>query len=306
MQYRTSYIINYENELIKEYSDLKKTNNEIRNKLIELSKDMPDLYNTLSELKLKEQMEITFNDYSILLDKNLENSINTLLNDYYLLNTKKIREIFEIRKRILKKRNERFGPDNYRAAINVVSEFYNDISIDLMKNKKNFLENYSYSDKSHDEQFLLEFAKPSDIKICRLEEWNMEIKKINKPQFDYYSNNLEELREKGFAKIHLSSFLSDTIDSDLIQCKIEFSLFLDSNEIVDDKTSYSKDEIDAQLNAVYIVTIKKDNETSKEIIEFSKINVEPYIRRDVLEFCNNIGIPVFSLPYRFWDKDDTI
>ncbi|MEA0565007.1 hypothetical protein [Lysinibacillus irui] len=133
----------------------------------------------------------------------------------------------------------------------------------------------------------------------------MKIIDIKKERFSYYSNDVEKLAEVGYVKMNYTSSLIKPVDKndaeDIVKCDIEYSLYLHSEEISD--TIETEDiETDACISGKYAVIVDHNNQPDDELIEFASTTVEPYIRRDIIEFCKEIQIPTFPLPYRFWDR----
>ncbi|MEA0565006.1 hypothetical protein [Lysinibacillus irui] len=154
IEYRTMY----ENEVNKQYHELKEIYSEIQKKLKELSEKNPELYNELEDSLIKDEVNFIFNGEDFKkFNLKKEEFIEEALLDYHTLKTQSLSEIFAVRKRMLNKRNEKLNDTNYRTALSLTSEFFNDVYIDVLKNKLIF--STKNKDQNKQNLFGIEFKK---------------------------------------------------------------------------------------------------------------------------------------------------
>lgn len=130
---------------------------------------------------------------------------------------------------------------------------------------------------------------------------NYNVLNVSKVSLQYSCKDASGLMEKGFAKMNFETeFLQNEKVEDISKVIIDFLLLLDTQKI--DEDNVSKTEVDAFFEASYVVMIQSDeieNMFEKDILHF----IEPYIRKDVFDFCNEVGLPNIDVPYRFWKND---
>lgn len=137
IEYRTMY----ENEVNKQYHSLKEIYEEIQLKLKELSEKNPDLYNEIEDLSIEEEFNFVINGNEFEISNfDKKEFIEEMLCEYHFLKSDSLSKLFKVRKRMLDKRNDKLTSENYRTALSMTSEFYNDIYIDILKNKLTFIE----------------------------------------------------------------------------------------------------------------------------------------------------------------------
>lgn len=146
MYYTTMIIQEYNHKLSKKYKEL-------CNNYIKLKEKAEDLYqdNITNEL-YKDKLEYGIDD-TVIKDTYFQKYVtdkkkgieNLLKNEVYLYE-EKISKTFDVRKRMLNRRLENLELDNIGTTLNVLREFYNDIYIDIERNRKS--ENQIYKDNN--------------------------------------------------------------------------------------------------------------------------------------------------------------
>lgn len=147
---------------------------------------------------------------------------------------------------------------------------------------------------------------------------------LKKTRMKYFINDFGDIREKGTAMFGLETSQRQIegakdvfeIDEDnliFLQFKIDFDLiYLDkNNSFLRDKEpkDIQDDEVSARLKFRFegILTVNKDEYVqdenfselfNKEITRFT----EPYIRKEIREFTNELEIPMFPLPFNFFNE----
>lgn len=140
---------------------------------------------------------------------------------------------------------------------------------------------------------------------------DLDLLDIRKTSLNYFVKG--EIRDEGLVR---STIKIDSVDiesenqeeiSNLRIFNVNFDLiFLDSDaeEEVGKKLDLPEEDMFARLrfNMKTTVRIKTDDSFEDEKINKSILyNIEPYIHKEVKEFCDEIEIPKFSLPLRFWE-----
>lgn len=136
LHFTTTIIQEYNHELSKQYKELCNNYVSLKEKVEVLYQD--NISNELYSEKLEYGIDDTvikdtyFQKYITDKKKGIE---NLLKNEVYLYE-KKISKTFDVRKRILDRRLNNLELDNIGTTLNVLREFYNDIYIDIERNRK--------------------------------------------------------------------------------------------------------------------------------------------------------------------------
>lgn len=147
---------------------------------------------------------------------------------------------------------------------------------------------------------------------------------FKKTRMKYFINDFSDIREKGTAMFGLETSQRQIEDAKdvfeieedhliFLQFKIDFDLiYLDkNNSFLRDKEpkDIQDDEVSARLKFRFegILTVNKEKYAqdesfselfNKEIIRFT----EPYIRKEIREFTNELEIPMFPLSFDFLNQ----
>lgn len=141
----TSYIQEYNHQLSNKFKELNETYSTLKNDTRKLYDE--NINNKLHEKKLNYYvdtvaLDIDGENYFRSYETEKEVAIKNLLQNDYYLNQDNILKTFNIRKKILNKRIEQLNMDNIGTTLNVLREFYNDIHLDVKRNKKRELVSY--------------------------------------------------------------------------------------------------------------------------------------------------------------------
>ncbi|MYL56220.1 hypothetical protein GLW20_01715 [Virgibacillus halodenitrificans] len=130
---------------------------------------------------------------------------------------------------------------------------------------------------------------------------NITILDVTKTALNFFCEETENLLEKGYANLHVDVSLSDLRDDESLKAAyINFSAFISSmpfEEVEDLEKVEAKIKITHRM--IFNSTMNIENIEEAEVL----LNIEPFIRREVLVFCAEVGIPPIPLPYRFWENE---
>lgn len=144
------HVQEYNHHLSQKYKALCGNYNKLRSEVDKLYKD--NLCNDVYEDKLLNHVDdISVNAFSKEIFRKYEVSkkevIKRHLDSYYYLNENTISKIFDVREKMLNKKIDSLTLNNIGTSMNILREFYNDVQIDIERNKKNEIGNsISYKD----------------------------------------------------------------------------------------------------------------------------------------------------------------
>lgn len=141
----------------------------------------------------------------------------------------------------------------------------------------------------------------------------LELVDIRKTFLKYFVNDIDEIKDKGIVKtkIRIEQFeIEDENGNKLLNpqiCNIHLDLiFLNSEFELEKevKEEFEDEETLARLQLIMKTIINVETEHKIETEEFNRkilSMAEPYIRKDIRDFCDEIELPKFSLPLMFWE-----
>jgi len=173
------HVQEYNHHLSQRYKALCVNYEKLRSEVDKLYKDnlANDIYgdkllNHVDDIFVNELSKEIFRKYEV----NKKDVIKRNLGSYYYLNESTIAKVFEVRERMLNKKINSLTLNNIGTSMNILREFYNDVQIDIERNKKNEVGNLtSYKDSVIYE--LSEFYTNNKIKS---KDWNIKVESGDK------------------------------------------------------------------------------------------------------------------------------
>lgn len=129
---------------------------------------------------------------------------------------------------------------------------------------------------------------------------------VVKTFYKYQCESNEALLEKGFAHANFEATLKESKDNNEIKlAEVNFKLLLNSFKIeIEEFKKTDENNVDASLeitfNMIFKTNINIEDLQEKSVMFY----LDPFIRKEVLVFCAEIGIPNIHLPHEFWKKEN--
>lgn len=132
---------------------------------------------------------------------------------------------------------------------------------------------------------------------------NLVILDIKNNRLNFFENDAKKLIDNGFVKMRTKVDYFKIDDSEEVQvADVFFDLVLHSINNLQDKEEISDDEVDARISGNFRVTFESPDKLNDDHDKVLYEITDPYIRKEISDFCMSIGIPTLPLPYRFWEK----
>ncbi|MBE1557090.1 hypothetical protein [Sporosarcina limicola] len=159
-EYNHSLIQNY-NALCEDYNELKSEVQKLYIEGLDSSKYTHKLLNHIDNIAIDEESKSYYSKYEISKNK----IIKSHLNKSYCLNNN-IDRLFDARKKMLTRRLKTLNIDSIGTTLNIIREFYNDVYIDVERNKIDIIDNnYNYN---FNETFTMSMDNVV-VKVCKSE-----------------------------------------------------------------------------------------------------------------------------------------
>ncbi|KAA0958268.1 hypothetical protein FQ085_00720 [Planococcus sp. ANT_H30] len=136
---------------------------------------------------------------------------------------------------------------------------------------------------------------------------------VKNSRLNYLCELAEELQDSITVNMHFNVNISEHIeDKELKTALISFKLFLFKGkpeetkfEDEDKEDEFSSEVEDREKNdgyyiADYKIWFRTDLEDRDKLETELLRHLEPYIKKGILDFSVQVGLPTFSLPYEFW------
>lgn len=138
----------------------------------------------------------------------------------------------------------------------------------------------------------------------------LQVLDISKTRLNYFVNDAEILQKNGLAKFGMVFATEDieNLNGELEPHKhflLKFDLIFlakDSPHKEKDIKDITDEEAAARIKITYegIIKIHDEENVSEDIINHEIIRIlEPYIRKDIKDFTNEVNIPMIPLPINF-------
>lgn len=142
---------------------------------------------------------------------------------------------------------------------------------------------------------------------------SLDILDLKKKQLNYFINDAEAISKQGAARFKgkvthnpIGKFNDIEVD-DLYNIQLEFDLiYIEAENKNKDNHEYefNEDEMAARLQFTLEGIVRSgefNNSNEKEIHDSIMFMVEPYIRKEINDFTNEVGIPKIPLPFGLWN-----
>lgn len=124
---------------------------------------------------------------------------------------------------------------------------------------------------------------------------------ISRNKMNYFSNNSENIKDKGIVKMHTGVGFHDIEDSDEHTADVYLDMIVHSDKSIYENEEISDKDVDARLKVNFKIVFSYPSDLQEIEDKVILSIIEPYIRKEVMEFCEAIDIPKVPIPYRFWD-----
>lgn len=132
---------------------------------------------------------------------------------------------------------------------------------------------------------------------------NLMILDIKNNQLKFFENNAKKLLDNGFVKMRTNVDYYEINDSEDVKVSnVSFDLILHSVNDLHDREEIKDEEVDARITGNFKVTFRYTGKVNDDHDKIMYEIVDPYIRKEINDFCSSIGIPILPLPYRFWEE----
>jgi len=133
---------------------------------------------------------------------------------------------------------------------------------------------------------------------------NFNILDVKKIQLNYEASNPEVLQEGARVLMNIKIDIGNHIeDEDLKVANVLIELYL-IEQRNDDDVNIPEEEYHKSNRGFYISTYRvffKGDLDESEKLEFEIIrHLEPYVKKGILDFSQEVDIPAISLPFEFW------
>lgn len=135
-----------------------------------------------------------------------------------------------------------------------------------------------------------------------------EIIKVTKPRLNYYSKDTSKIGKSGLLQVGTEIEVNDFKEYKNVLFDFKFRIL----NITEEEKKMIKEAENGSIEEQYIqarfdVTYQVILDTEKNIDEITKhfmINMlEAYIKKDILDFYGEVGLPRIKLPQEIWDEE---
>lgn len=120
---------------------------------------------------------------------------------------------------------------------------------------------------------------------------------IRKVSMNYFCFEPELLIEKGYVSANFEIEEKEHEDDEETQITdIKFVMLVSSEPIQD----IDVNEIEAKFEVTYRVVYNVEENNEKVKRQNLVKDLEPYIRKDIMDFYINVDLPKIAIPYGFW------
>lgn len=123
---------------------------------------------------------------------------------------------------------------------------------------------------------------------------------ISRVSINYFSNNIEAIQNKGAVRLKTKTDFKDIENSNNHIANVSIDMIVNNDKSVFENKIIEDNQVDARLKVTFKIVfsyVKGKQKIEKE----DMLNIaEPYIRKEIMDFCNELDIPKVPLPYRAW------
>ncbi len=120
---------------------------------------------------------------------------------------------------------------------------------------------------------------------------------VKKIRMQYNCDSPEEVFEKGFLKANFEITQKELEDDEARVADITFEMLIDSTPIDQDT---NLEEVVGKISITFRMIYETENNVKKIENKVLLREIEPFIRKELIEFYNSVGLPNLAIPYGFW------